>query len=230
MLPVTWSPRVIVQLLVFIVLVPCSPVLITGRWGWWEAWVYAGLSVISFVASRALAARRHPDLLEERAKSLEHEDTAPYDRILAPLVGLGGLMIPVVAGLQARFAPAEPFTLAVKASAIVLIVLGYGFSSWALVENRFFSGTMRIQDDRGHVVVDSGPYRVVRHPGYAGMLLGIVAAPLLLDSPWAYGAAGFLLAITILRTALEDRTLQAKLPGYTDYAKRTRYRLLPGIW
>jgi protein-S-isoprenylcysteine O-methyltransferase Ste14 len=98
------------------------------------------------------------------------------------------------------------------------------------VVNRFFSGTVRIQTERGHHVVTDGPYRFVRHPGYAGALLGFVLIPLLLDSVWAFIPAVLLIAITFVRTALEDATLQKELPGYAEYAQTTRYRLIPGIW
>ena len=89
---------------------------------------------------------------------------------------------------------------------------------------------VRIQTDRGHHVVDGGPYRWVRHPGYVGGLLSAFATPILLDSLWTFGVVAVYLIITIIRTALEDRTLQAELPGYVEYAQRTKYRLLPGIW
>lgn len=114
--------------------------------------------------------------------------------------------------------------------ALTGIVLGYGFSSWALVENRFFSGTVRIQTERGHHVVSIGPYRMMRHPGYAGGLLGYVFIPILLDSLWAFIPAILLAIVMVTRTALEDNILQAELPGYKEYAQQTRYRLLPGIW
>ena len=93
------SPRVLVQMLVFVVLVPFLPLLISGHWDWWEAWAYALIGIFGFIISRALAARRHPDLLADRARFLQHEDAAPWDKLLAPLVGLGGALIPLVAGL-----------------------------------------------------------------------------------------------------------------------------------
>ncbi len=102
--PKTVSPRVIVPMLFFIVVIPFLPLLISGRWDWWEAWVYAIIAILGFAISRALAARRHPDLLAERARFMQHEDAKAWDKTLAPLVGLGGGLIPLVAGLEARFA------------------------------------------------------------------------------------------------------------------------------
>ena len=109
-------------------------------------------------------------------------------------------------------------------------MLGYAFSSWALIVNRFFSGTVRIQTERGHHVVTDGPYRIIRHPGYAGSLLGYVFIPILLDSLWAFIPAVLLIIVMFIRTASEDSTLQTELPGYAEYAEKTRYRLIPGIW
>jgi len=109
-------------------------------------------------------------------------------------------------------------------------VAGYALGSYALIENAYFSGVVRIQADRGQHVVSSGPYRWLRHPGYAGTLLAYLATPFLLDSAWALLPALFLAAVLILRTRLEDQTLQAELDGYRDYAQRVRYRLLPGVW
>jgi protein-S-isoprenylcysteine O-methyltransferase Ste14 len=203
----TISPRVVVQMLVFIVVVPFLPLLISGHWDWWEAWTYALIGIFGFVIGRALVARRHPDLLAERARFLKHEDAAPWDKRLAPLVGLGGALVPLVA-----------------------ILAGYALGSYALLANRFFSGMVRIQAERGHHVVSNGPYRWVRHPGYAGALLTYLATPIFLDAAWAFLPALFLTIVLVIRTRLEDRTLQEQLEGYRDYAARVHFRLLPGVW
>jgi len=112
----------------------------------------------------------------------------------------------------------------------ILISLGYAFGMWAFIENRFFSSTVRIQTDRGHVVCDSGPYRIVRHPGYAGNILPLLGIVLALGSVWTLIPAAVALIISVIRTALEDQTLQEELPGYRDYARRVHYRLIPGIY
>ncbi|MBN1400658.1 MAG: isoprenylcysteine carboxylmethyltransferase family protein [Anaerolineae bacterium] len=222
--------RVILQLVVFILIVPCLPLLIPWRWDWWEAWAYVVISVLGFGISRTLAARRHPDLLAERARFLQHEDPAPWDRLLAPLVGLGGGLIPLAIGLDARFGWSPAFSLPLKLLALALILAGYALGTYALMENRFFSGMVRIQTERGHHVVSSGPYRWVRHPGYAGALLTYLATPVFLDAAWAYLPVGLLAGVLVIRTALEDRTLQEQLVGYREYAARVRYRLMPGLW
>jgi len=226
----TISPRVVVQVLFFIVVIPFLPLLISWRWDWWEAWVFAIICIVGFAISRALAARRHPDLLNERARFMQHEGAKPWDKLLAPLVGLGGNLIPLVAGLDAPFDGSPAFSMPMKIVSLVIILAGYALGSYALIENRFFSGMVRIQADRGQQVVSSGPYRWMRHPGYAGALLAYLATPLFLDSRWAFLPAVLLTIVLVIRTGLEDRTLQDELEGYRDYARRVHYRLLPGIW
>jgi protein-S-isoprenylcysteine O-methyltransferase Ste14 len=225
-----FTPRVILQMLLLVILVPLLPLIVSGRWDWWEAWVFAGVCIIGFAVSRLLAARRHPDLIAERARMFRHEDALGWDKLLAPLVGLGGALIPLTAGLDEWLGWSPAFSLPVKIVALVVILASFTLSSYALVENRFFSGMVRIQQDRGQQVVTGGPYRWMRHPGYAGALAMYLASPLFLDSAWMYIPVAFLSIVLILRTALEDRTLQERLPGYTEYSKRVRFRLIPGIW
>ena len=224
------SPRVILQMLFFIVIIPSLPLLISRQWDWWEAWVYAIIAISGFAISRGLAARRHPDLIAERARFLQHEDARPWDKRLAPLLGLGGGLIMLVAGLDRLFGWSPPFSLPLKVLLLLIILAGYVLGSYALIENRFFSGMVRIQTERGHQVVSSGPYRWIRHPGYAGALLTYLATPLFLDSLWALLPTVFLAIVLVIRTALEDRFLQDELVGYDEYVGGVRYRLLPGVW
>lgn len=224
------SPRVILQMLVFVVVIPGLPLLISQRWGWWEAWAYVIICVLGFAVSRWLAARRHPDLLAERARSMQLEGAKTWDKVLAPLVGLGGAFVPLMAGVDVRFGWSPTFSLPVKILALGLFLASYTLSAYALIENRFFSGVVRLQTERGHQVVSSGPYRWVRHPGYAGALVTYLATPLFLDSRWAFLPAVFFAIVLIVRTHLEDQALQAELPGYAEYARRVPYRLLPGVW
>ena len=227
----TFTIRTIVQMVVFVVLVPFLPLLISWDWDWCQAWVYALIAILGFVVSRVLVARRHPDLLNERAKFLQHVDIKPWDSVLARLVGLGGGLIPLVAGLDARYGwSRDDFGLVEELIALVMILLGFAFGAWALMENRFFSGVVRIQKERGHHVVSTGPYAWVRHPGYAGALLTYFATPILLDSLWTYLPVVFISIVLLVRTDLEDRTLKQELPGYKEYAQKTRFRLFPWVW
>lgn len=222
--------RAIIQMVLVVFVAPFLPMIISGEWKWWQAWAYALGSALAFIVSRFLAARRHPDLLAERARFMQAKDTKPWDRILAPLLGIGSILILVVAGLDRYHQWSSGFSTNANILGLICILLGYGFSSWALIENRYFSGTVRIQYDRGHQVVTTGPYRIVRHPGYAGGLLGYLFIPILLNSLWAFIPSILLGVVMIIRTALEDRTLQEELPGYKEFTQTTRYRLIPGIW
>ena len=224
------TPRVVLMLLIFIVGVPLLPLLISWDWAWWEAWAYAALTILGFGISRYLASRKNPDLLIERGKFLQHDNPEPWDKIISPLMGLGGGLIPLVAGLDARFGSVLYLPLWVRLVSLGVIFVGYALGSYALIANRFFSGMVRIQTDRGHQVVSSGPYRWVRHPGYAGALLTYLTTPLLLESLWTFVPVVMMTVLLVVRTVLEDRTLQEKLEGYREYTQEVRYRLIPGIW
>lgn len=222
--------RSIILMVIVVFVVPFLPMIISGAWDWWEAWAYGILGVFSFVISRALAAKRHPDILAERSRSIELQDAKSWDKVLAPMLAFGSVLILIIAGLDKLLSWTQPFSTSVNVIALIVIVLGFVFSSWALIENRFFSGVVRIQTDRGHHVVTTGPYRIVRHPGYSGALWSYLAMPLLLDSVWAFIPAILLTGVVVLRTSMEDQTLQNELSGYREFTQKTKYRLIPGIW
>jgi protein-S-isoprenylcysteine O-methyltransferase Ste14 len=201
----------------------------TFRWPW--GWVYVGLSLVVTLVSRLIVLRTSPDLLQERARFVQSEGVKPWDRWLMPLVGLvGPVSLALVAGLDHRFGWSPVLPAWLPWVGLVLVVPGYAWATWALAVNRFFSAVVRIQSERGHTVIDTGPYRWMRHPGYAGGALSYLAAPLLLGTLWALVPAALTIVALIARTALEDRTLQQELLGYADYARRVRFCLLPGLW
>jgi protein-S-isoprenylcysteine O-methyltransferase Ste14 len=202
-----------------------------GTFDWLMAWIYIGLSVIGFVISRFIVFRTNPDLLRERAQMMDHRDTAKFDRILSPFLALvGPTLIGLVAGFAIRFEWIPVFPPWVQWIGLVTYVLATVFGSWALIVNRFFSGVVRIQRERGHKVIKTGPYAIVRHPGYLGGTLGYLGMVFILGSPWAFIPYIFQMTVLVWRTALEDRMLQVDLPGYVEYTHQTRYRLVPGIW
>jgi protein-S-isoprenylcysteine O-methyltransferase Ste14 len=134
----------------------------------------------------------------------------------------------VAAGLDAvRFGPAAPIPQSTQVAAFFVFALGYGFAFWAVRSNRFFSTFVRIQEDRDHSVVSSGPYDLVRHPGYAGVLLAHLALPFALESIWALLPAALGTIFFVARTSREERTLRDRLVGYREYQT---WRLLPGVW
>lgn len=224
------TPRVILMLLVFVVGVPMLPLIISWQWDWWEAWAYAFINIVGFALSRYLAGHRNPDLLVERGKFLHNPNPESWDKLLSPLLAFGAGTIPLVAGLDMRFGPSGQFGLPIKLIAVILLLAGFALGSYALISNRFFSGMVRIQSERGHHVINTGPYRWVRHPGYAGAIISYLATPFLLDSWWAFIPVLVALTIIVIRTALEDQTLQEKLAGYRDYTNNVRFRLFPWIW
>jgi protein-S-isoprenylcysteine O-methyltransferase Ste14 len=222
--------RYIIGVLLLSVIVPCLPLLISRAWGWWEAWVYAIICILGFVLSRGLATWRHPGLLAERAHILQQEDAKPWDKVILPLWFLSFALIMVVAGLDELLDWSKTFSMPLIILSLIIFLLGYTFGSYAMVENRFFSGMARIQTEREHQVISSGPYRWVRHPGYAGSLFAYLATPFSLGSWWACIPTLVLVVVLIVRTRLEDTMLQNELEGYRDYAHHVRFRLVPGVW
>jgi protein-S-isoprenylcysteine O-methyltransferase Ste14 len=224
--PRQWISLVVVYLFIPLVLLVCG-----GDFGWWQAWGYSLLIVAAGPGGRIWAERRHPGLLAERQNMEKVQSAKAWDKVLAPLMALSvSFPLVIVAGLDHRFGWSPVFPLWLIVLGFLLISLGYAFAAWAFIENRFFSSVVRIQVDRGHVVCDSGPYRIVRHPGYAGNMLALPGMVLALSSTWTLIPAAVALIIAVIRTVLEDQTLQDELPGYRDYARRVRYRMIPGIF
>jgi protein-S-isoprenylcysteine O-methyltransferase Ste14 len=199
-----------------------------GRVNWKRAWVYVALYVSTLVIGEIVVSVKSPGILQERAQ--RHANTKTFDKVIVPLFVLTFFLLPVVAGFDAvRFRWTHVGWWALFAG-VPLYLIGYLLVPWTMIVNPHLEKTVRIQEDRGHQVVKSGPYAVVRHPMYAGVILQSLAAPLLLGSLWSYVPVGATICLFVVRTALEDRTLRNELPGYAGYAMSTPYRLLPGIW
>jgi protein-S-isoprenylcysteine O-methyltransferase Ste14 len=189
------------------------------------------MNIVFFAGSRAIVARVHPDTLAERGKMLDHANAKKWDRTMSVSVGLLGLLATyILAGLVHRNGWGVDVLLWAQLMALGVYTVCYVIGSWALVANRFFSGVVRIQIERGHKVVSSGPYDIVRHPGYSSAAISYLALPILLGAYWATAPSLVTIALLIVRTALEDRTQRAELPDYEEYTQKTRYRLIPGIW
>jgi len=203
------------------------------RWDWGMGWALVGLYAAWQGAMAVILIPRDPALLAERG-TRRRKDMKSWDVTLMSVVGLLTLAKYIIAGLDVRHGWTTHLgvtvPLVLQIAALVVTAAGYALVVWAMVANSFFSKIMRIQDDRGHAVATGGPYRFVRHPGYVGTIAFELLTPIVLGSLWSLipGVLGALL--TIVRTALEDRTLRRELAGYEDYAQRVRYRLLPGVW
>jgi protein-S-isoprenylcysteine O-methyltransferase Ste14 len=199
-----------------------------GRIDWAAGWAYVLLTLAWVAGTGAVLIPWNPDLLAERLRPRKGAKT--WDVLIMSLVGVVLIALYVVGGLDERHGWSVGIAPAGQIAAGVVMGLGYALVVWATAANRFFSLIVRIQVERGHVVATGGPYRWVRHPAYVGGILGYLAGPILLGSWWALVPGILCTFLMVLRTALEDRTLQAELAGYREYAGRVRYRLLPGVW
>ncbi len=224
--PRPWTRLVVVYLFIPLVLIVCGADL-----GWWQAWLYSLLIVAIGIGGRVWAELRHPGLTADRQNSENIQNAKAWDKVLAPLMAVSiSYPLVIVAGLDHRFDWSPDFSLWLNIVGFGLIALGYAFAAWAVAENRFFYSVVVVRTDRGHVVCDSGPYRYVRHPGYAGNIFALFGIVLALGSLWTLLPVTVALVISVLRTVLEDRALQEELPGYRDYSGRVPYRLMPEIF
>lgn len=204
--------------------------LSAGTLAWPEAWTFIALFAAYFVIWLSWGLKNNPDLLIERAQSMSGKGK-PWDTVLVRVNLLVSVVTYTVAGLDAvRFGWSEVNPVLKAIGLILLIVGGYILPFLALSNNPFASGTVRIQTERGHRVASGGPYQFVRHPMYVGAIIADFAIPLFLGSYWALIPGAVMAAIFIYRTAREDETLKEELPGYREYAKKVRYRLVPGVW
>lgn len=201
-----------------------------GRLDWAWGWVYLGEMAAFLVAHPLVLVPIHAELLAERQRGMWAPGTKRWDRWITTLSG-GLMFVPwIVAGLDLRLGWTAGLPLGVHLAGLAVLVAGDALFVWGMAANAFFAEGVRIQDERGHAVATGGPYRYVRHPGYVGAILRLLSTPLVLGSTWAMLPAVLSAALFVLRTALEDRTLQAELPGYADFCQQTRWRLVPGVW
>jgi protein-S-isoprenylcysteine O-methyltransferase Ste14 len=200
-----------------------------GRLDWANAWIYVGLVSAYLITYTSVCARLNPEMLNSRGR-FSKEGTKTFDKVYAVLYLPLGFSIVVVCGLDAARYQWSAMPLWLTVLGIVLILPSFAVATWAMAANPYFELSVRIQEDRDHRVITSGPYRYIRHPGYSAQILSLLTFPLILGSWWGLIPSAALVLIIIIRTSLEDRTLQKELPGYREYAGQTRYRLLPLVW
>jgi protein-S-isoprenylcysteine O-methyltransferase Ste14 len=202
--------------------------LVAGRWNWIQGWLFLAVVMAGETSRTVYIWITNPDLLRRRGRI--GPGTKTWDQVLLGLFAFTYVLVPVVAALDQRYgwSAMRPWFWSLG---VVLYVMNVVLVTMAMAENPFFEKTVRIQRELSHRVVYSGPYRMVRHPGYAATIIGFVlSTPLLLGSWWAFLPAGATSLVLILRTSFEDRTLRQELKGYEAYAARVCYRLVPGIW
>lgn len=199
-----------------------------GTLHWPRAWFHLGLWVATLGVNLVVLLRLNPAALLARMKA--RRPTEKFDMIILYLLVPVIMAIPAVAGLDAvRYQWSRVPAWAIYPG-ILLHVAGDAFLLWAIVVNPYGEKTVRIQTERGHRVITTGPYAIIRHPMYVGTMVLLAGMPLVLGSWWTFLPVGVMAFGMVIRTAFEDRMLHRELPGYDDYARRTRYRLLPGLW
>ena len=201
---------------------------VAGRTDWMAAWMLIAMLAGFFGFAAATLARRDPDLLRERLKS--GGPPARGDNAIMVVYRLLLLALFATAALDAGRYRWSRMSVVVQAAGAVAILAGFVTVWWSMSTNRFLSSVVRVQTDRGHRVVQDGPYRYVRHPMYAG-LIGLIAGMALLLGSWLALVPAALAAVMLMtRIALEERVLLDGLDGYRDYTARVTARLLPGVW
>lgn len=218
----------LVQLLVEFAFLGAVLFASAGTFAWPNAWAFLGLSLLMVIANGAYVLPRNPEVIVERGR--RHAGTRTFDTVVTAVYMVFYLALFVVAGLDARRLDWAPLAAGWAVLGAVLLCVADVPVAGAMAVNPNLERTVRIQVERGHRVATTGPYRYVRHPMYVAMLVQLPATALLLGSAWALVPACCAALALVVRTALEDRTLLDDLPGYREYARRTRYRLVPGLW
>jgi len=195
---------------------------------YWQGIIYLALGLVMTILSYTFL-QVDPDLLKERSKP--GKDTKKWDKMILGLSFLLTLSMYIIAGLDSgRFHWSPDFHWSLCLIGTLLTALGQLLFLIAQKQNRFFSSTVRIQTERGHAVCDTGLYKVVRHPAYMGSIIQAIGFPLLFGSLWSIIPVLILIILFIIRTTLEDKTLRNELNGYTEYSRKTKYKLIPFVW
>jgi protein-S-isoprenylcysteine O-methyltransferase Ste14 len=221
--------KLLLQNLIWIVAMGALLFVPAGTLHWPAAWVFLGTIAILGVAGGLWLARTDPELLAERMRPMMQSGQPAADKKFMLAFGLVALIWLVVIGLDRRM-HASHVPLALQVLGWTMLLLSTGFIMWVMRENSFAAPVIKLQAERGHRVISTGPYAWVRHPMYSGTVLFFVGAPLLLGSWWGVAMAPLFVVLFAIRAGIEERALIAGLPGYADYTARVRYRLLPGIW
>ncbi len=200
-----------------------------GRLNWFSGWAYILTTVLLLMLNAAVLIKHNPELMAKRGE-ITQEDTKDWDKIFNAVFGPLILVLMVVCGLDAGRFGWSTVPMWLHALGIIFFLAGWFFSLWAMVSNQHFETSVRIQDDREHKTITSGPYKIVRHPGYTGIIILYLFTSFFLHSWWGLIPGFVMMAAFIYRTAKEDQTLHEELPDYADFSRKVKYRLFPGIW
>ncbi len=219
----------LLALVVFLGVIPAAVIFsLAGRWDVWNVWAYVGIVTVLFLFMTLGTYRTSPDLLKERIRPPTRGRVRWPSSLVTVVVSI---LQSIIVGLDQRFHWSDIVPPAGVVAGLGLVAIGVGLMTWSALVNPFFSPVTRIQAERGQQVISAGPYRILRHPGYAGNLLWLVASPLALNSLLSMiPSVVIMVPLTVYQTMIEDRMLRDELAGYADYAADMRYRLIPGIW
>jgi protein-S-isoprenylcysteine O-methyltransferase Ste14 len=201
-----------------------------GTVDWPGAWVFMAEMVLGSLFTVLWLKRHDPGLLKERMGGLYQKGQVFWDKVFMTLVAIIWYGWLVLMGLDAKRWAASHVPLAVVLLGAVLIPIGFAGVLWTFRENSFAAPVIKIQGERGHRVIDTGPYAIVRHPMYAGAFLYMLGTPLVLGSWIGLVVLPLIVGFLIVRIFIEERTLKSGLPGYEGYMARVRWRLVPGLW
>lgn len=195
----------------------------TIKWPW--AWILLATAVIILIVNAIVLPR---EVMEERGRKKKNAEK--WDNILTKAGLVPWVLTYILSGLDYRFQWSPAFSTPVQAGALIFLFAGSLLFTWSMKSNTFFSTMVRLQDDRGHVTITGGPYKYIRHPGYASFIIMSLATPVALSSLHGLLMAALSAVIFVVRTCLEDKTLKARLPGYKEYVGSVKYRLIPLVW
>ena len=199
-----------------------------GTLSWIRGWVHVGLWIVTMATNLVTLVHTNPDVVAARMS--RQQVFAKFEKVMLPFFVAAVLAIPVVAGLDAMRYAWTFVPLRAMWPGVAIHVVGDAFMLWAMIVNPYLAGEVRVQTERGHRVITTGPYTIVRHPMYLGLISILASIPLVLGSWWTYVPASAVGLLLIIRMVLEDRMLREHLPGYEEYMLRTPYRLIPGLW
>ena len=221
---IRWSIRETLGLIMYIPFLFWS----AGTWNWPMAWALIAMTAIWIIGTAIVTIPRYPELLAERVGP--RKGGKAWDTAILGVIGIMMLVKLVIAGSDIRFGWTIELPLWTEIAGMIAAMLGYGLVVWATGSNAYFSQLVRIQNERGHKVATGGPYQFVRHPAYIGMIFVELGTSIMLGSWLALIPGGVSAFLLILRTVLEDRMLLTELAGYKEFAEKTPYRLIPGVW
>jgi protein-S-isoprenylcysteine O-methyltransferase Ste14 len=200
-----------------------------GTLHWPAAWLYLATTAVLGLAGGLWFAKVDPALLEERMRPMMQKGQPAADKQFMLVFGFAALIWFIVIGLDRRWHGSD-VPVALQALGYGLLLAAMALITWVARENSFAAPVVKVQAERGHRVIDSGPYALVRHPMYSGAVLYFAAIALLLGSWWGLVLSPIFFLLFAVRARLEERALTDGLPGYADYLARVRYRLVPGVW